>query len=391
MTRWVTPGRAPDPRLLDAAITLALFGVLVLSLAVRPLEPLAHPATALAYLSAAVVALPYAVHRRHPRTAIVVTAIGVIVYSTGHFNGFPGWSVAALVLAMALHNGRNLGVAALLAGLGNMAVALALQPQTVVSTGTWISVAVLLAVAWVAGETLRAGQDRWTAAEERAQRLAREREERARQAVADERLRIARELHDVVAHSMSVIAVQAGVAHHVIDSKPELAREALSTVETASRSALVEMRRLLGVLRQGDEPQASLTPAPGLSQIPQLAEDFARAGVSVAVSVQGDVSQIPAGVDLSGYRIVQEALTNVLRHGGPSADVTITSDGCALTLEVTDPGPARNRQTDGTGHGLIGMRERAMVFGGTLRAEPEPDGGFAVMAQLPLAEPGRVT
>lgn len=374
---------------MDTVIALGLYGVIVVSLTIRPLEPQSQPANWLAYLSGAAFTLPIAVHRRYPRQVIAVVAIAVMVYGAGQFNGFPGWSVAALVLLVSLHSGRALGVVALIAGLASMAVAMAMQPPSVVSSGTWISVAVLLILAWLAGENLRSGQDRWSASEERAQRLEFEREERARQAVTEERLRIARELHDVVAHSMSVIAVQAGVANHVIDSRPDLAREALHTVETASRSALVEMRRLLGVLRQGDEPQASLAPAPGLAQIPQLVADFARAGLKVEVSANGDLDRVPAGMDLSAYRIVQEALTNVLRHGGASARVVITRSGSALAIDVSDPGQARpggKPQAPGTGHGLIGMRERVAVFGGTFAAGPRPGGGFLVAASLPLAD-----
>ncbi len=371
---------------MDVVIALALYGLIVVGLALRPLEPQAQPATWLAYLSGAAFTLPIAVHRQYPKQVIAVVSVAVMVYSTGHFNGFPGWSVATLVVLICLHSGRTLGIAALAAGLVSMAVALALQPPSLVSTGTWISVVVLLVLAWLAGENLRAGQDRWSAAEERAQRLEFEREERARQAVSDERLRIARELHDVVAHSMSVIAVQAGVAGHVIDSRPELARTALATVETTARSALVEMRSLLGVLRQGDEPRASLTPAPGLAQISQLADDFISSKLDVEVVVDGELDGIPAGTDLSAYRIVQEALTNVLRHGGSPARIQIASTGSALTIDVTDPGPVTPQpgSATGTGHGLIGMRERVAVFGGTLSAGPQPGGGFRVSASLPL-------
>jgi hypothetical protein len=241
---------------------------------------------------------------------------------------------------------------------------------------------------------MRTRREQVAALEERARRLEREREEQSRRAVSEERLRIARELHDVVAHSMSVIAVQAGVANHVIDSRPDLARDALSTVETNSRAALVEMRRLLGVLRQGDEPSASLAPTPGLSEVPALVRRLARAGLDVAVSVEGSPSGVPDAVDLSGYRIVQEGLTNVLRHGGPAARVTIGYRRGALDLSVVDdgrpPGAARVEPASGAGQGLIGMRERVAVFGGRFTAGPRPDGGFAVTATLPYAEaPGR--
>src|SRR3954454_10789438 len=161
---------------------------------------------------------------------------------------------------------------------------------------------------------------------------------------------------------MSVIAVQAGVANHVIDSRPELARQALATVETNTRSALVEMRRLLGVLRQGDEPSASLTPAPGLAQVPDLVEHVRAAGLIVDLRVDGAPGGGPDGVDLSAYRIVQEGLTNVLRHGGPEAHVTIAHREGAVEIEISDDGRGARQQAAataadrGAGHGLIGMR-----------------------------------
>jgi signal transduction histidine kinase len=246
--RW----RTVDRRILDGAVALGLFVVLALGLAFGPLEEGASPTTAAAYVWAAGIALPYVLHRRYPMAVVAVTSVAVVGYALGHWNGFPGYSVFALVLAISLHADRRRGVIALAAGLVSMSIALALQPSGVVTAGTWVSTVLVVLVAWLVGENIRGGRERWSAMAERARRLESEREERARQAVGEERLRIARELHDVVAHSMSVIAVQAGVANHVIDSRPELARQALSTVETTARAGLVEMRRLLGVLRQRD-------------------------------------------------------------------------------------------------------------------------------------------
>ena len=177
-------------------------------------------------------------------------------------------------------------------------------------------------MAWLAGDNLRQRRLRWAALEERTRMLEREREDRDRAAVAAERLRIARELHDVVAHSMSVIAVQAGVGRHVIETDVTAAREALGVIETTSREALVEMRRMLGVLRQGDEG-AAMRPMPGLADIPALVAETRRAGLGVTLDSSGAVREVPAGVDLAAYRVVQEALTNVLKHGGPVAHVRV--------------------------------------------------------------------
>jgi len=374
----------------DVAVAVALLALSWSELALRPADPGGRPATAVAYLFAAGFTLPFAVHRRHPLAAVAVTSVAVVAYSIGHYNGYPGWPVFALVVGVALHCGRREGLVAFVAGLASMTAALSLQPPSVVGTGTWISTLLVVTVAWLGGENLRAGRDRNAVLAERARRLEDEREERDRRAVAAERLRIARELHDVVAHSMSVIAVQAGVAHHVLDTRPELGRQALATVETSARAALVEMRRLLGVLRQGDEPEAILAPTPGLADVPELVRHLAEAGLEVDLTVTGapdgapDV--VPPGVDLTAYRIVQEALTNALRHGGSPARVRIECSASEVVVDVRDPGPGLKDGAapgTGTGHGLVGMRERVAVFGGRLRAGPDA-GGFRVTATLPF-------
>ena len=243
-----------------------------------------------------------------------------------------------------------------------------------------------LAVAWLAGENLRGRAEQRMRRAADAERETRERAHRTRQAVVEERLRIARDLHDVVAHSMSVIAVQAGVANHVVDQRPELAREALGTIETAARQALVEMRRLLGVLRAESGEDADLGPAHSLSDLGQLVEEFARAGLRVDVSQDG-VGELPAALDLTAFRIVQEALTNVLRHGGPVARVAIAQTDGAVRIKIQDDGhrPGSGIPANlGSGHGVTGMRERAALFGGSVTVGREPDGGYLVQATLPL-------
>jgi signal transduction histidine kinase len=233
---------------------------------------------------------------------------------------------------------------------------------------------------------------RWAELQARAERLEREREEESRRAVTEERLRIARELHDVIAHSMSVIAVQSAVGNHVIDSQPGEARQALAAIEATSRSALTEMRRLLGVLRQEGEPRGSLTPAPGLDDLTMLVGQVQDAGLKVWINVEGQRGAVPPGIELSAYRIVQEALTNVIKHSGSSsANVTIGYRPDSVTVEITDPGadtpPIRvPAQRTGSGHGIIGMRERVAVFGGEFAAGPRPEGGFCVRACFPVAK-----
>jgi signal transduction histidine kinase len=222
--------------------------------------------------------------------------------------------------------------------------------------------------------------------EERAEILERERDEEAKRAVADERLRIAQELHDVVAHSMGVIAVQAGVGAHVIDNDPAEAKKSLEAISTTSRTALTEIRRLLGVLREDEG--ASYTPAPGLADMERLVREICDAGVDTHVTWNGAREELPPGVDFTAYRIVQESLTNALKHGGPDVhvDVTLTYEPGVLDIEVVDDGRGVNGKASEGGHGLMGMRERVAVFGGSFQAGPVVGGGFRVAVRLPHGE-----
>jgi len=376
--------RSLDRRGVDAVLAALLLALMVGELAAKPPELGESATTPIAYLWAVLITAPIALHRRFPVAAVVASGAGIVGYAAGHFTAFPGYAAFAFVFVVSLHCGRGRGLLAFAVMAAAIGVAIGLQSEPTVTTSTWIVSALALTVAWLAGDNLRVRQQRWAALQARAQRLEAEREERARQAVTEERLRIARELHDVVAHSMSVIAVQAGVANHVIDSRPEQARQALATVETTSRAALVEMRRLLGVLRQADEPSASLNPSPGLADVPALVAQFAEAGLTAEVSVLGSPDGVPDGVELSAYRIVQEGLTNVLRHGGPKASVVITHEPGLLRIDIGDDGSGRTAAGP-PGHGLLGMRERVAVFGGTLTAQPRAGGGFDLAATLPYA------
>jgi signal transduction histidine kinase len=216
-----------------------------------------------------------------------------------------------------------------------------------------------------------------------------ERERGTRAAVAEERARIARELHDVVAHGLSVVAIQSDAAEAALDHDATLAREPLRTIRATSTEAMAEMRRLLGVLR-ADGAVADLDPQPGLAQLPALVERVSASGVPVSVEVRGEPRSMPASVDLSAYRIVQEALTNVGKHAaGAATDVRLTWLPDALALEVRDRGLGNGNGTrppngNGGGHGLLGMRERVRMLGGELHTGPAPGGGFAVEARLPL-------
>jgi signal transduction histidine kinase len=207
----------------------------------------------------------------------------------------------------------------------------------------------------------------------------------ARRTIDEERLRIARELHDVVAHTMATINVQAGAAAHVLRDRPDAAAEALATIKSVSKDGLRELRTILNVLRQADEADPT-QPTPGIGQVHGLIDGAARAGLKTTLTVSGPVRPLPAAVDLAAYRIVQESLTNAIRHAGPAtAAVTLTYADGELLVEVTDTGLDGAGLGSTGGHGLIGMRERASSVGGSLAAGPGPDGGYRVAARLPAA------
>jgi len=250
-----------------------------------------------------------------------------------------------------------------------------------------ISIVVPIAAVALAGGYIRERRIDAQALVHRATALEAERDEGARRAAAAERGRIARELHDVVAHSMSVMVVQAGAARRIIADDPERAREALRSIEVTGRDALAEMRRLLGVLRREEREDATLAPQPGLAQLPALVRRFTDAGLTVDFSVDPGGRALPPGADLSAYRIVQEALTNTLKHANATrARVAVRADADGVEVEVTDDGRGATARAEADGKGLIGMRERVAFFGGDFRAGPRPGGGFAVWVRFPLPE-----
>lgn len=223
--------------------------------------------------------------------------------------------------------------------------------------------------------------------ERRAELLEREREDAERAAIAEERRRIARELHDVIAHSITLMTVQAGAARLLLADEPQRAREPVLAVEETGRRALGELRRLLGVIRS-DETEAVLAPQPGLARLDDLMGQARRAGLPVDLAIAGEPRALPPGLDLAAYRIVQEALTNARRHAGPAhAHVVVRYESESLELEVTDDGRTAATYSDGGGHGLVGMRERVALYDGTLEAGRRPEGGFAVRVRLPVGGP----
>jgi signal transduction histidine kinase len=238
---------------------------------------------------------------------------------------------------------------------------------------------------WLAGRYAGGRQRRADQMTSYAARLERDQDRLAQEALAVERARIARELHDIIAHSVSVMGVQAGAARLSMDTDRDRARQVLLSIEGTAREAVGELHRLLGVLRSDNQPP-ELAPQPGLADLPGLLAQSQEAGVAVTLTVEGEPVSLPAGVDLAAYRIVQEALTNVRKHAAPcTASVRIAYVDSRITLEVRDTG-TQARHPDGGkngGHGLVGMRERAVVYGGTLQAGPDDAGGFRVSAVLP--------
>jgi signal transduction histidine kinase len=386
--------RAAGPWVLDGILALAAAGFGLVTLAsILPAGPWT-PRTVTAYVLVVAHTLPIAVRRRFPLPALAWGLATGLAFAALRLNLVSlGVAILVYVYTVAARCRRPVSLAGLAATEAMLTLVWMARPRTVGDGGTLLLDCLIVAAAWWLGDGARRRHEAAVIAEERAAELERAREELARRAVSEERLRIARELHDIVAHGMSIIAVQSGVGAHVLDSQPEEARKALSAIEVTSRQALVEMRRLLGVLRQEAEPRGSLAPAPGLAEIDGLAAEVAKAGVRVEVHIEGSRPDLPLGLDLSAYRIVQEALTNVVKHAGPaSARVHIRYGGGEVAIEVLDDGLGAAAAATGdagapqVGHGVVGMRERAALYGGALEAGPLAGGGFRVAARLPLDE-----
>jgi signal transduction histidine kinase len=378
--------REINPWLLDAVLGTLFTAVGLLSLRATgsPKQVFKDP-DALGVILALGCSLPFYIRRRFP-VAVLVTVVAFLVAlaGAGYSANVQVQFVIVAVYTVGSHSdirGRWLGMTALVIGLISAAV-IGMRDTTTANIATTGAIYFATFFFGVAIQNRRLYMQQL---EDRAALLERERDEEAKRAVADERLRIAQELHGVVAHSMGVIAVQAGVGAHVIDKDPAEAKKSLDAIATTSRSTLTEIRRLLGVLR-ADEGGA-YQPAPGLGDLDRLVDEVRSAGLSVDVAVAGTRHDVPAGVDLTAYRIVQEALTNVLKHAGPThANVRVGYEPSAVRLEIADDGRGVNGKSSGGGHGLVGMRERVGVYGGSLEAGPVAGGGFRVIARLPYGD-----
>ena len=330
--------------------------------------------------------LPFFVRRRFPLTTHLTIVTALVVLST---IGNPANVQSQVILITAFTVGSHCDGVKRLIGLAGLIVGVAVVALVGIPDATTANVLLsgaFYVTAYFFGSTVRNRRLYLDQLEERAVLLERERDEEAQRAVGEERLRIAQELHDVVAHSMGVIAVQAGVGAHVIETDPVEAKKSLEAIARTSRSTLTEIRRMLGVLREGEG--ADYAPAPGLGDLDRLVRDVGAAGLPVAVDFDGTQTDIPPGVDFTAYRIVQEALTNALKHAGPAhARVHVGYQPAALCIEIVDDGRGINGKPHPGGHGLMGMRERVGVYGGSFEAGPVTGGGFRVAVRLPYGEP----
>ncbi len=372
----------------DALIVIAAIGGAI-EVALRH-DSLRGPHTTVWFVSPAIalVVLPLLLRRRFPFGApaslwLIAAALSfidgrLVVFTYAAY--LAGMGAAFLLGNLPEAVQARIGLAVVVAG-----IMILVYNDANHSPGEFIFIPFLFSIAWLAGFALRQRAAQAEAAEERADHAEREREAAARVAVAEERARIARELHDVVAHAVSVMVLQVGAVRHRLPQTLQEDREALQGVEQAGRTALTEMRRLLGAMRS-DGDGADLAPQPGLDSLDMLLEDVRRAGLPVRLHVEGEPLPLPRAIDLSAYRIVQEGLTNALKHARASqAAVTIHYGPAELRIEVRDNGVGAST-SGGVGHGLLGVRERVKIYGGDMSAGTTPVGGFVLSTSLPVSE-----
>jgi signal transduction histidine kinase len=329
--------------------------------------------------------VPFFFRRRFPfgsplAVGVLIAAISFVDYGliNDEFVAFLSGMVAAFMFGMLKDRSQAVAGAAALVG-----VIVIVAHNQGDHPGDFLLPLIIFAVAWIVGFGLGQKFHEADEAKERAARLEREREEQARLAVAEERARIARELHDIVGHSVSVMTVQAAGVRSLLRPEQEREREALEIIEQTGREALAEMRRLVGVLRRPEEAPA-LAPQPSLEHVDKLVSQAREAGLPVELRVEGDPVQLPAGVDLTAYRLVQEGLTNAIKHArAEHAEVVVRYSNGTVELTVSDDGAGDGAGEKG-GNGLVGMRERVSVYGGELDAGPRPEGGFRLHATLPV-------
>jgi signal transduction histidine kinase len=374
------------PRLVDGLLALLLAALGVGSAFGRDRSAL------VALLLVLAMTIPVVFRRRNPVAAFsVAVAAGVVQLAVVPGPSGADLAIPVLLYTLAAYRPRQVslaGLAVCLVGsiVGVLAWTNGLDLYRKIAAALVIFCGTAL-IAWVFGDSMRYRRAYYAALEERAARLEREADAQAQIAAAAERARIARELHDVIAHHVSVMVVQADGAGYALDGSPERARRALAAISATGRQTLTEMRRLLGLLRSGDA-RAELTPQPGLGQLRELVEQARAAGMSVSLTQEGAPYPLPEGAELAAYRVVQESLTNTRKHAGVAAvaSITLRYDQDGLVVQVSDNGQGDAAAGDGTGHGLAGMRERVEMYGGTVIAGPLPQGGgYRVTARIPAA------
>jgi signal transduction histidine kinase len=381
--RGVLPFAREHPVITDRVLTAVLAAVSLAGLWLVSWQPARYyraPDVGGVLLTLAVV-VPLAWRRQRPDLVLLISGVALLGYdAVGYRSGLAWLACYWAVYSYACHRRTPDGYWPLAAWVAVIVAHLALPAHHDSKDQTALVFLGFTAFVWIRGDAVRSGM----------LEAAREREVRAAHAVADERTRIARELHDVVSQALGVIVMQAGGAGAVPGLGEEEAKAVLSTIEQTGRQAFAEMRRLVGVLRDEDEA-AALAPQPTTGEIPALIAGLAGAGLEVDLEIEGSQREVPAGVELSAFRIVQEALTNTLKHAGTGhATVRLVWSADRLDVEVSDDGPAADGAVpaqvhpDSGGKGLVGMRERVMLFGGELEAGPVPDGGYRVAARLPL-------
>ncbi|MFI8892745.1 sensor histidine kinase [Streptomyces paradoxus] len=380
------------PLALDAVLALAVLVCMVAGSFVEPrhrdsVSWVLRTPDALSLVLMALGAAALVFRRRAPMTVLALTGtVSVIESVTGDPRAPVAMSAVIALYTVASTTDRpttwrvGLLTMTVLTGAAMSAGPLPWYAQENLAIFAWTGIGA------TAGDAVRSRRAFVQAIRERAERAERTREEEARRRVAEERLRIARDLHDVVAHHIALVNVQAGVAAHVMDKRPDQAKEALAHVREASRSALNELRATVGLLRQSGDPEAPTEPAPGLDRLDELTGTFRSAGLHIEVARADQGTSLPAAVDLAAYRIIQEALTNVQKHAGPQAkaEVSVVRVGPNIEITVLDDGSGEHEPQDGGGHGLLGMRERVTALRGTLTTGPRYGGGFRVHAILPV-------
>ena len=388
------------PTWVDGFWAVVLFGLSCVSVTNLDGAPNYHGSLPVALTVTAVLCTVVALRRRMPeKMLLVAAAMGLAQLVLDQQAIIADFAMLVIIYTVAADGAAWASRVGLVAGLVAGTLAQMRWPEERTSVLGNIAIAVFktvpFALAWVLGDSLRTRRAYLAQLEERAARLEKEREAQSKVAVAAERARIARELHDVVAHNVSVMVVQADGAAYVLDTAPDQAKKALETISGTGRQALAEMRRLLGVLRTGEHKEAGeYVPQPDVEQIDELVEQCRNSGLPVDFKVEGTPRPLPSGVELTAYRIVQEALTNTRKHGGPNAGASVRlvyfDDGLGLLVEDDGKGAPHELYeeggADGQGHGLIGMRERVGMVGGTLDAGPRPGGGFRISVLLPLKQ-----